>query len=79
MASRSVTTQKLAFGLAELSSATGLSLGLIRQEIKRGALRARRIGRRVIVLQEDWAHYLEREGGGGEGESEASENRTPRR
>ena len=75
MPSRSVTTQKLAFGLAELSSATGLSLGLLRKEIKRGALRVRRIGRRVVILQEDWTHYLE--GEPSEGARETGQNRTP--
>jgi hypothetical protein len=74
---RSVTTTKLAFGLAELSSATGLSLGLLRKEISRGALRVRRIGRRrVVVLHEDWVHYLEREGGAGEAPKETAQKRT---
>jgi len=77
MESISVTTGRLAFGLAELSSATGLSLGLLRKEIKRGALRARRIGRRVLVLREDWLQYVEIGCGAGEGTKKASPNRTP--
>lgn len=59
MASRNIPGQRMAFGLAELSSDTGISVGLLRKEIKRGALRIRRIGRRVVVLREDWVHYLE--------------------
>jgi hypothetical protein len=60
MESTSVTQQRLAFGMAELSSATGLSIGLLRKEARRGALRTRRIGRRVVVLHQDWLLYLER-------------------
>ena len=54
----SVTYQRMAFGLTELSAATGLSLGLLRKEVERGALRVRRVGRRVIVLEQDWLRYL---------------------
>jgi hypothetical protein len=69
MASRSVIHVKIAFGLAELSSATGLSVGLLRKEIQRGALRVRRIGRRIIVPVEDWLLYLD-------GEENESGNKT---
>lgn len=54
----SVTSPRIAFGLAELSAATGIGIGLLRKEVKRGALRVQRVGRRVIVLQEDWVRYL---------------------
>ena len=77
MESRSVTTKKMAYGLPELAFETGLSLSLLRQKAKSGALRTRRIGRRVIVLQEDWANFLEREGGESEGAKESSQDRTP--
>ena len=50
--------ERKAWGMSELASANGVSLGLLRMEAKRGALRVRRIGRRVVVLQEDWLRYL---------------------
>jgi hypothetical protein len=77
MAMRSVTNQKMAFGLSELSSATGLSVGLLRKEVKRGALLVRRVGRRVVVLREDWLTYLEHEGGATEKAKEPAQKRTP--
>jgi hypothetical protein len=50
--------KRLAYGLAELSGATGLSLGLLRREVKDGNLRARRVRRRLLVTSEDWSAYL---------------------
>jgi hypothetical protein len=50
--------QRLAYGLAELSGATGLSVGLLRREVKVGNLRARRVRRRLLVTSEDWGAYL---------------------
>ena len=50
--------KRLAYGLAELSGATGLSLGLLRREVKDGNLRARRVRRRLLVTAEDWGAYL---------------------
>lgn len=55
---KSVTPGRLSWSLGELAAATGLSVGLLRDEIRRGALRVRRIGRRVIVLSEDWKKYI---------------------
>jgi hypothetical protein len=48
---------KLSWSLGELAAATGLSVGLLRKEIRRGALRVRRVGRRLVVLHEDWQAY----------------------
>lgn len=50
--------KRLAYGLAELSRATGLSIGLLRQEVKDGNLLARRVRRRLLVTLEDWGAYL---------------------
>lgn len=50
--------QRLAYGMAELSGATGLSVGLLRREVKNGNLRVRRVGRRLLVTAEDWGAYL---------------------
>lgn len=54
----SVTEKRLCWSLGELAAATGLSVGPLRNEVRRGALRIRRIGRRVIVLNEDWEKYV---------------------
>ena len=54
-----VTTQRLAWGLAEIAKATGLSLGFLRNEVRRGALPTRKCGRRVLVLDEDLKKYLD--------------------
>jgi hypothetical protein len=53
-----VALNRLAWGLSELSQATGLSVGLLRQEVRKGNLRARRVGRRLLVTAQDWAAYL---------------------
>lgn len=37
----------------------GLSKGLVTREIKRGKLRARRVGRRRVILDGDLQAYLE--------------------
>jgi hypothetical protein len=51
-------SEKRAFSVADLSRQCDLSRGFLRLEIRRGALRARRFGRRVLVLKEDWDSYL---------------------
>ena len=49
---------RLAWGLAELAASAGVSLGLLRKEVKRGALRTKKIGRRVVVMRDDWVSYV---------------------
>jgi hypothetical protein len=44
----------------ELGRLYPVSIGFLRGEIRRGALRARRFGRRVVVLKEDWDSYIQR-------------------
>lgn len=56
----SATNQRTAWSLSEISSSTGLSLGFLRNEAKRGALPVKRFGRRVLVLAEDLQTYLAR-------------------
>ena len=58
--SRSVTNQRLAWGLGELAAATGLSLGFLSKEVHCGSLRAKRVGRRILIMREDWNSYLSR-------------------
>lgn len=53
-----VTTQRIAWSLAEISDATGLSLGFLRNDIRRGSLPIRKFGRRILVLDEDLKTYL---------------------
>jgi hypothetical protein len=43
----------------ELSRLYPVSTGFLRGEIRRGSLRVRRLGRRVVVLTEDWDSYIE--------------------
>ena len=51
---------RLAWSVFETSSATGLSTGFIRKEIKAGRLRARRAGRRLLIMDADLRQYLEK-------------------
>jgi excisionase family DNA binding protein len=53
-----VTTPRVAWSLQEIAKATGLSLGFLRNEVRRGVLRVKRFGRRVLVLDEDLRVYL---------------------
>jgi excisionase family DNA binding protein len=50
--------RKLAWSVAEISEATGLSPGFLRNEVRRGELPTRRFGRRVLVLDRDLQAYL---------------------
>jgi excisionase family DNA binding protein len=54
----SVTDNRLGWGISELAARTGTSIGLWRKEIKAGRLPAMKIGRRVVVLDEDLRQYL---------------------
>jgi len=58
MSTKSVTDRRLAWALAELAPALRVSLGFLRKEIRRGSLKARKLGRRVVVLDEDLKRYL---------------------
>ena len=53
-----VTSVKVAWSLADISQATGLSMGFLRNDARRGALRIRKFGRRVLVRDEDLREYL---------------------
>jgi hypothetical protein len=52
------TTQRIAWGLADIAEATGLSLAFLRNEVRCQALPVKRFGRRVLVLEEDLRRYL---------------------
>jgi hypothetical protein len=57
---RNVTQKRIAWSLADISEATGLSLGFLRNDVRRGALRIKKFGRRVLVLDSDLRAYLNR-------------------
>jgi hypothetical protein len=63
------TSHRIAWSLPELSAMLGLSVGFLRKEARRGALRTRRMGRRVLVTEADLRRFL---GGADEGVAESS-------
>jgi hypothetical protein len=50
---------RLAWRLFQLASMLGVSIGFLRNEIRRGALVARKCNRAVIVLESDLQAYLD--------------------
>ncbi len=63
----SITQNKLAYSVEEISDATTLSKAFLRNEIRAGRLKIQRFGRRVLVLNNDLQNYLN-------GNDEKSEN-----
>lgn len=61
MLSAITETTKKAFSIEEISKQTTLSKAFLRLEIKRGKLKAKHFGRRVLILNEDLQNYLQRE------------------
>jgi excisionase family DNA binding protein len=57
---QSLTSQRMSWGLAEISESTGLSIAFLRNEVRAGRLPVRRFGRRVLVRDEDLKAYLDR-------------------
>ena len=56
---QSVTREKkIAYSVEEAAEQTTLSKSHIRNEIRDGNLKARKIGRRVLILNEDLQNYL---------------------
>jgi hypothetical protein len=60
MQKQTVTQEKRAWRLQELSSAYGLSVALLRKEVRAGRLPVKRAGKAVLVLDEDFREYLNR-------------------
>ena len=56
--SKSVTPKRVGWALHELAAALGVSVGLVRKEIRAGRLLAKKFGRRTIVLDEDARFYF---------------------
>lgn len=62
---------KLAYSVEEISERTSLSKAFLRLEIKRGKLKVRRFGRRVIIRDEDLREYIANGSDGGQMELNA--------
>lgn len=60
MYTQTVTPEKRAWRLHELSAAYGLSVAMLRKEIRAGRLPVKRAGKAVLVLDEDFRAYLDR-------------------
>jgi excisionase family DNA binding protein len=56
---QSPMSQRMSWGLAEISESTGLSVAFLRNEVRAGRLPVRRFGRRVLVKDEDLRAYLD--------------------
>ncbi len=54
----SVTQNKLAYSVEEISAQTSLSKAFLRLEIKRGNLKATHFGRRVLITAASLNSYL---------------------
>lgn len=58
----SVSIQKIAWSLRDISEMTGLSIGFLRNEVRAARLKVKRFGRRVLVLDEELRRYLNHSG-----------------
>lgn len=52
-------SEQAAYSVQQVSELTTLSKSFVRNEIRDGNLKGRRIGRRVLVLASDLENYLE--------------------
>jgi len=57
---------KIAYSVEETAEQTSLSKAFLRLEIKRGNLKVKRFGRRVLIRDEDLREYLENGSDGGQ-------------
>ena len=58
MTSKNVTNRRKAWSASEIAIAYGFSLGFVRKLIYSGTLAAKKVGRRVIVLDDDFQRFL---------------------
>jgi len=61
MIQETITKNKLAYSVEEISAQTSLSKAFVRNEITAGKLKAQKFGRRVLVLNQDLQKYLNKE------------------
>jgi hypothetical protein len=52
------TSQRVAWSLAEIAESMNLSIGFLRNEVRRGKLNVKKFGRRTLVLDEELRRYL---------------------
>ncbi len=52
------TNNRLAYSVEECAALTSISKAMLRKEIKAGRLKAKRAGRRVVILKDDFMNYL---------------------
>lgn len=57
---------KIAYSIEEMAEQTSLSKAFLRLEIKRGKLKVKRFGRRVLIRDEDLREYLNTGSDGGQ-------------
>lgn len=69
---KDITMKRVAWSLTEISEATGLSLGFLRKDVRRGVLPVKKFGRRVLVLDNDLQGYLAQGSGSPNGSSDAN-------
>jgi excisionase family DNA binding protein len=55
----SITVERIAWSVSEVSRSTGLSPSFVRKQIKLGKLRGRKKGRRLLVMNKDLRAYLD--------------------
>jgi excisionase family DNA binding protein len=53
------TTKQIAYSVEQIAQKTTLSIPHLRNEIRAGKLRAKKVGRRVLVLDTELGRYLE--------------------
>ncbi len=58
MIQETVTQNKMAYSVEEISQQTTLSKAFLRNEIRAGKLKVKRCGRRVLILKDDFMNYL---------------------
>jgi len=56
---KSITFDKIAYSVEEISEQTSLSKAFLRNEIRAGHLKAKLVGRRVLILDADLQNYLQ--------------------
>jgi excisionase family DNA binding protein len=56
---QTIEIKRQGFSLKEIAMMYGFSLGFVEKEVRHGKLRARKVGRRLIVLQEDLKQWLD--------------------
>lgn len=66
------TSQRVAWSLGEIAESMNLSIGFLRNEVRRGRLNVKKFGRRTLVLDEELRRYLAEGSPKGVGAEEAA-------